>query len=150
MELNVLILKQNNQFPLVSCNETKGKENTSGLCCSSNLYLLLKIYYCIITSIILRTLQFKFSLNSILVFSLTKIVPLFHFVSLEKLDVSNNCLSGKFIKIHSCFSNNILLGFCSKYGRKCSGQMYITYLYKMVQRRKIFSFFKLGLRIKLM
>uniref|UniRef100_A0A8C0HYH4 Leucine rich repeats and IQ motif containing 1 n=1 Tax=Balaenoptera musculus TaxID=9771 RepID=A0A8C0HYH4_BALMU len=38
--------------------------------------------------------------------SLTKIIPLFHFVSLEKLDVSNNCLSGKFIVICNCFLNN--------------------------------------------
>lgn len=32
--------------------------------------------------------------------------------------MSNNCLSGKFIIIHSCFSNIRLLGFCSKYGKE--------------------------------
>lgn len=75
------------------------------------------LYKYIITSIILRTFQFKIFINFILVFSLTKIIPLFHFVSLEKLDVSNNCLSGKFIVMYNSFLNNRLLSFCSKYGK---------------------------------
>lgn len=42
------------------------------------------------------------------VFSLTKIIPLSHFISLEILDVSNNCLSGKLkTNVCVCLSKNL-------------------------------------------